>query len=410
MSETTLSETALSETTDALQSWLNNQFVWFHQHPELSHRETATTARLAGLLRDAGIEILETGLPTGLVAVVRGRSDLGGGSSQTRPTIALRADIDALPVDEDTDLTYRSVNPGVMHACGHDFHMTTVLGAALLLYENADSLPGDVKIIFQPAEEVPQGGASEVIDTGALQDVQAIFGAHTTSLLPVGSLAIGSGPICAAVDQFTIAIQGTQTHGAHPDRGVDGILIAAATVQNLQSVVSRNLSPTHDGVVSVGRFIADGAWNVIPERVTMEGTVRSFHAEDRPMMRLRVEQIVEGTAAMLGGRGQVAWSAGPPSVDNDPHWAELMRRTALEDGFTVVAPIATMGGEDFACYQQIIPGAFINVGTGVIEASNHSPRFRVDPGALAPTARYMAHVARAAIGELAPVQLKQHDS
>ncbi|NEG88484.1 M20 metallopeptidase family protein [Bifidobacterium aerophilum] len=384
---------------DALQPWLEERFVWFHRHPELSHRETGTTARLAELLDNAGIEILDTGLDTGLVAIVRGGAV--DSDAEPRPTVALRADIDALPVDEDTDLPYRSLTPGAMHACGHDFHMTTILGAALLLHGIADRLPGDVKIVFQPAEEVPQGGASEVVDTGALGDVQAIFGAHTTSLLPVGSLAIGAGPICAAVDQFTIDVRGTQTHGAHPDRGVDGILIAAATVQNLQSVVSRNLSPTHDGVVSVGRFVADGAWNVIPEQVTMEGTVRSFHAEDRPMMRRRVEQVAEGTAATFGGHASVTWSAGPPSVDNDPHWTELMRRTALEDGFTVVEPIATMGGEDFACYQQVIPGAFINVGTGVIEASNHSPRFRVDPAALAPTARYMAHVARAALAELA---------
>ena len=219
-----------------LEEKLMEAFCWFHQHPELSYEEYETTARIREFLEEAGIEILPANLETGLAAVIRGE--------QEGPIQALRCDIDALPITEETELSYRSEYPGKMHACGHDFHITAGLGAAILLHENRKSLKGEVRIIFQPAEESSLG-ALKILETDLMKGVERIWGIHSDPTNPVNTIGIREGYVAAAVDRFVITIKGTGCHGAHPDDGIDPIPAAAAMVQALQTIVSRNVNAFH---------------------------------------------------------------------------------------------------------------------------------------------------------------------
>ena len=237
-----------------IEAFIVEEFEWFHRHPELSYEEVETTKRIRVSLERAGIRILDLPLKTGLVAEV----------GQGEPLVALRTDIDALPIEEQTDLPYRSEHRGRMHACGHDFHISSVLGAALLLKQHEQELTGRVRIFFQPAEEAP-GGAKVLIEAGALKDVAAIFGLHASPLMEVGTVGISEGAVMAAVDRFVFRFHGTGTHAAHPESGVDPIVLAAAFIQSVQTVVARNLNPFSAGVVSVTHIAAGNTWNVIPE-------------------------------------------------------------------------------------------------------------------------------------------------
>ena len=364
----------------ALEQKLTGFFEELHMHPELSYEEYETTERIKCELVAAGIEILQTPLKTGVAAIVRG--------AKPGKTYGLRCDIDALPIAEETDIPYKSKIPGKMHACGHDFHTAAVLGAALLLQERKEELQGNVKILFQPAEESSHG-AETVLETGVLSDITAIFGLHTAAYLPVGTLGIRAGSVMAAVDRFELNITGTGCHGGHPDEGVDTILAAASVIQAFQSIVSRNLNPFHTGVVSVTRINGGNTWNVIPDKVELEGTVRSREKDDRIFIEKRMREIAEHTAAAYGAMAELLWYPGPPATVNEKSWSAFAQKVAEESGFEVVPQRNSTGGEDFAFYLEKIPGCFINVGTGV-GYPNHHPKFYADEAALTPAAEYLA--------------------
>lgn len=363
----------------ALEQKLTGFFEELHMHPELSYEEYETTERIKRELAAAGIEILQIPLKTGVTAIVR--------SAKPGKTYGLRCDIDALPIEEETDLPYKSKTPGKMHACGHDFHTAAVFGAALLLQERKEELQGTVKILFQPAEESSHG-AETVLETGVLSDVTAIFGLHTAAYLPVGTLGIRAGSVMAAVDRFELNITGTGCHGGHPDEGVDTILVAASVIQAFQSIVGRNLNPFHTGVVSVTRINGGNTWNVIPDKVELEGTVRSMEKDDRIFIERRMREIAEHTAAAYGANAELLWYPGPPATVNEKAWSAFAQKVAEESGFEVVPQRNSTGGEDFAFYLEKIPGCFINVGTGV-GYPNHHPKFYADEAALTPAAEYL---------------------
>lgn len=368
---------------------ITDEFYWFHRHPELSYEEVETTKRLREDLAAAGIEVLDLPLKTGLVAKV------GTGEA---PFIALRCDIDGLPIQEESGLAYASEHAGRMHACGHDFHISAVLGSAYLLKAKERELRGTVYLIFQPAEEAP-GGARKVMETGVLKDVQAIFGLHTSPLYDVGTLGIRSGAVTASVDKFTVTFHGKGTHAAHPERGIDPIVMAASFVTAAQSIVSRNIAPAHPGLVSITHIESGNTWNVIPESSWLEGTVRCLTAEDRKLIKKRIYELAEGQAASFGGHAELTWYAGPPATDNTPDWTDFAIEVAKEAGLNVVPAPVNLAGEDFAYYQEEIPGVFVLVGTGKSPA-NHNPKFHVDPAALGPAARYMARLAVEAFARL----------
>ena len=363
----------------ALEQKLTGFFEELHMHPELSYEEYETTERIKRELAAAGIEILQIPLKTGVAAIVRG--------AKPGKTYGLRCDIDALPIAEETDLPYKSKTPGKMHACGHDFHTAAVFGAALLLQERKEELQGTVKILFQPAEESSHG-AETVLETGVFSDVTAIFGLHTAAYLPVGTLGIRAGSVMAAVDRFELNITGTGCHGGHPDEGVDTILVAASVIQAFQSIVGRNLNPFHTGVVSVTRINGGNTWNVIPDKVELEGTVRSMEKDDRIFIEKRMREIAEHTAAAYGANAELLWYPGPPATVNEKAWSAFAQKVAEESGFEVVPQRNSTGGEDFAFYLEKIPGCFIDVGTGV-GYPNHHPKFYADEAALTPAAEYL---------------------
>ena len=363
----------------ALEQKLTGFFEELHMHPELSYEEYETTERIKRELAAAGIEILQIPLKTGVTAIVRG--------AKPGKTYGLRCDIDALPIAEETDLPYKSKTPGKMHACGHDFHTAAVFGAALLLQERKEELQGNVKFLFQPAEESSHG-AETVLETGVFSDVTAIFGLHTAAYLPVGTLGIRAGSVMAAVDRFELNITGTGCHGGHPDEGVDTILVAASVIQAFQSIVGRNLNPFHTGVVSVTRINGGNTWNEIPDKVELDGTVRSMEKDDRIFIERRMREIAEHTAAAYGANAELLWYPGPPATVNEKAWSAFAQIVAEERGFEVVPQRNSTGGEDFAFYLEKIPGCFINVGTGV-GYPNHHPKFYADEAALTPAAEYL---------------------
>lgn len=354
-----------------------------HRHPELSNEEYETTKYIASQLTQAGIKILDYGLATGVIAEI--------GSGRSGPVIALRADIDALPVQEETGAEYASLFPGKMHACGHDFHTAALLGAAYLLKQQEDRLPGTVRLLFQPAEEKAQG-AQRVIASGALQEVRAVIGLHNKPDLPVGTIGITGGPLMAAADGFAATVKGSGSHAAVPEAAIDPIVAAAHIVTALQSVVSRNVSPLHSAVVSVTQLHSGNSWNVIPEKAVLEGTIRTFDEAVRRDVLERFEQVASGVAAALGATAKVRWIEGPPPVINDEALAALGIEAAEALGYQAVKPVPSPAGEDFAFYQREVPGLFVFVGTSGSREWHH-PAFNLDEQALPVAARFLADIA-----------------
>ena len=279
-----------------------------HRHPELSHEEFETTARIRGWLEAAGIRIAERyPLRTGVVAEV--------GGLREGPVVALRADIDALPIREETGLPFASEIPGRMHACGHDFHTAAIIGAALLLKEREAELRGTVRLLFQPAEE-KASGARLVIASGALEKVCAVFGLHNKPDLPVGTFGIKEGPLMAAADGFRVEVEGRASHAAVPDAGIDPVVASAHIVTALQTIVSRNVSPLESAVISVTQLHGGTAWNIIPDRAMLEGTIRTFDRSVRARVLERFGQVAQGVASAFGARAAIRWIEGPPPVHN----------------------------------------------------------------------------------------------
>ena len=362
--------------------WLIEQFKWLHRHPELGLREYETTAFVKDALRKHGVELLDAELETGAIAVV-GRKD--------GPVVGLRCDMDALPIQEASGLDYASENAGVMHACGHDFHTACMLGAALLLKEREASLPGAVKVIFQPAEEI-DNGAKLVVATGMLDDVRAFYAVHSYPWFEPGTLGIKAGPVMGAADRFAIRLKGRGAHAAHPEKSVDVIPALAAVIGSAQSVVSRNVSPFDCAVVSVTRVQAGTTWNIIPGEAELEGTVRTLSPAVRDDVQRRLEQVVRLTAEAYGCAAEIEFERGTDPVVNDASACERAAALAREMGFAVDRQEDALEAEDFSDYLNIAPGAFIRVGTGGTCAAHH-PGFTADPAALLPAARYFAALA-----------------
>ncbi|MED0902267.1 hydrolase [Bacillus cereus] len=362
-----------------------------HEHPELSYEEFETTKTIKNWLDEKNITIINSSLETGVIAEISGNS--------SGPIIAIRADIDALPIQEETNLPYTSKIPGKMHACGHDFHTAAIIGAAYLLKEKESSLSGTVRFIFQPAEE-SSNGACKVIEAGHLHGVQAIFGMHNKPDLPVGTIGIKDGPLMAGVDRFEIEIHGVGTHAAVPDAGVDPIVASSQIVMALQTIVSRNISSSHNAVVSVTNIHSGNTWNVIPEKATLEGTVRTFQAETREKIPALMERIIKGVSDALGVKTEFRFYPGPPAVHNDKTLTNLSIQIAEQMNLNVISPTPSMAGEDFSFYQQEIPGSFVFMGTSGTHEWHH-PAFTVDEQALPISAEYFALLAEKAIHQLA---------
>ncbi|MGF7048855.1 amidohydrolase [Paenibacillus sp. DS2015] len=361
-----------------------------HLNPELSHEEFETTKSIRGWLEEAEIKIVDYSLATGIIAEV--------GGHQGGPIIAIRADIDALPIQEETGLSYASLIPGKMHACGHDFHTSAIVGTALLLKQKEHELKGTVRFIFQPAEEKAQG-ANLVIQSGALEGVQAIFGMHNKPDLPVGTIGIKSGALMAAADGFVVEVNGVGTHAAVPEAGVDPIVTASYIVTALQSIVSRNVSSLQSAVVSVTRIHSGTSWNVISDKAILDGTIRTFDEGVRSRVLERFKQVVDGVAAAYGTTASVKVVAGPPSVHNDSSLEQLTIDAAHSVGLEVIAVAPSPAGEDFAFYQKEIPGFFVFMGTSGPREWHH-PSFDIDERALPLSAQYFANLAERAIQQL----------
>ena len=282
-----------------------------------------------------------------------------------------------------------------MHACGHDFHAATILGSAIKLKEHESKLRGTVKVIFQPAEEAP-GGAAKVLETGVLDDVKAIFGIHTIPIYDVGVLAFREGATHAAVDKFTITFRGKGTHAAHPDLGVDTIVIAANFINAVQTVVSRNSNPFSSNLITIGHIEGGNTWNVVPESVFLEGTIRTMSKQDRELTKRRLVELASGIAASFGGSAQVEWLIGLPAMNNDKELTDFASELARSDGFKVERSPMSLGGEDFALYEEKIRGAFVQIGSG-ISLPNHNPKFYANPKAIIPASAFVAHLAQEAL-------------
>ncbi|SFJ76951.1 M20 peptidase aminoacylase family protein [Thermoflavimicrobium dichotomicum] len=361
-----------------------------HQNPELSNEEFETTRFIRGWLEEAGIEIIyDIPLKTGVIAEVKGKEE--------GPTIALRADIDALPIHEETGLAFASRIPGKMHACGHDFHTASILGAAYLLKHKEKELKGAVRLVFQPAEE-KGAGAKRILESGALEGVQAIFGMHNKPDLAVGTVGIKSGVLMAGVDGFQIEVEGLGTHAAVPDAGIDPIVTASHIVTALQTIVSRNISSLNNAVISVTRIQSGSTWNVIPDKAILEGTVRTFQEDVRFQIPGHISRIVEGVADAYGAKATLHWYPGPPSVQNDEVLTELTIKTAVQLGLNVVTPVPSPAGEDFAYYQREIPGSFVFMGVSGPHEWHH-PAFDVDERALTVSAQFFATLAKNALDQ-----------
>ncbi|MCB5066426.1 amidohydrolase [Streptococcus mutans] len=323
---------------------------YLHQHPEISENEFETTAFIKKHLKDLGIEPLAYPLKTGVIA------EIGSG----QPIIALRADIDALPIIEKTGLAYASKN-GAMHACGHDFHQTSLLGAAQILKEREAEIKGTIRLIFQPAEENFQG-AYQVIEAGGIEGVSAIIGYHNNPHLKPGQIGLRSGAIMAGVEQFEVTVAGISAHAARPDLGVDTVLAITTMIHNLQQIVARTVSPFDSAVLSVTHIDVGTTWNVLPAKGFFEGTIRTFDPKIRLAVINKFTKIVETTAEQFSAQVSIQWGNSPKVTYNDATLTPLI----FENSKTFAQVIETLpstGGEDFAAYQEKIPGVFAFVGS-----------------------------------------------
>jgi amidohydrolase len=338
-----------------------------HAHPERSFHETETSAYLERVLRDHGIDVLANPMETGVVAQITG--------AHAGPTVALRADIDGLPIHEDSGLDFASANPGVMHGCGHDLHMASLLGAVFWLSAHRDLIGGTVRIIFQPAEELGLG-ARAVIDAGLVDGVEAIIGTHNNPNYAPGTLAAGTAPMMAGCVRFGITLHAQGTHAGYPHKGTGPLEAMASMIMSLQTIVSRNVTPFHPLVVSVTEVHGGDVWNVVPTEAGFQGTVRYFHREDGDLAAERFRTIVEQTAAAYGIAASVDWDDFQDPLVSDPALIEPV--CAHIPQYASLAPIMpSMAGEDFAEYAKVTRPVFAFVGSNGTPgcADWHSPRF-----------------------------------
>ena len=354
-----------------------------HMYPELGYEEKRTSALVAKTMKSMGLEVRTGVAKTGVVAVLKG--------GRSGKTVALRGDMDALPITEQTTAPYRSRIDGVMHACGHDANTTTVMGVAMLLAPRRDEIKGNVKFIFQPSEEAPPGGAAAMIKAGALAKpkVDAIIGVHVDPSVPVGKMGLRDGPMMAAADDFSFAVLGEASHGAKPHLGIDAIALSAQVIQALQTIPSRRINPVHPVVVTVGTIQGGYRRNVIADRVYCEGTARTLDSRDRKRVEKMIGETIASVTKAGGGRHEYSYERGYPILQCDPWMTDVVRRATVEllgKRAAVEIDEPSMGGEDFAYFVNQVPGMMLRLGTGNkkrgIVHPWHHPKFDVDEDGL----------------------------
>jgi amidohydrolase len=365
-----------------------------HAHPELSYQEYNTAKFIAKQLLSFGIQVHEGIAGTGVVAIIEGKNP-------TKKIIALRADIDALPIQEINSKEYKSTNKGVMHACGHDVHTASLLGTAKILNEIKNQFEGSVKLIFQPGEEKNPGGASIMIKEGVLENPapSAILGQHVFPLLPVGKIGFREGKYMASSDEIYLRVVGKGGHGATPELTIDPVVIASHIIIALQQIISRNASPKHPTVLTFGKITADGATNIIPDEVNIAGTFRALDERWREEGLRKIKKMAESIAEGMGGECEVDIHHGYPCLENDPMLTRSIKQAAEEyvGEENVVDIDLTLGSEDFAYYSQVIPASFYRLGTRNeskgITSYVHTPTFDIDEDALTLAPGLMAWMA-----------------
>jgi len=352
----------------------------FHKYPELSFQEKRTSKIVAEKLESWGIEVKRNIGKTGVVGFLKGKNK--------GPTIALRADMDALPIQETSDIAYKSVNDGVMHACGHDAHISILLGTAKVLSEMKKNIHGEVRFIFQPAEE-GFGGAKYMIEDGAIDGVDEIYGLHVWNYQQSGTIGLKPGPVMAAADKFTVKIRGKGGHGAAPQGTIDAIIIASNLIQNLQTIVSRNTNPLDSTVLTIGKINGGYNFNIIADEVILKGTTRAYTEENRSLIKSRMEEIIEGTEKMFGGKIDLNYEVGYPPVINNEIITKNVKDAAIDivGDKNVSSPYLSMGGEDFSYFSNKIPGCFFFLGSAPknrkpLTTPHHCSHFDIDEGSM----------------------------
>lgn len=379
---------ALLSSLDALNEEIISIRRHLHQHPELSFEEVETPKYIAEFHEALGHKV-RTGVGgNGVVAYLKGDDD--------GPTVALRADFDALPIEEETELDFKSVNEGVMHACGHDGHTATLLGVAKALNKHKDELHGTVVFIHQHAEELPPGGAKPMIEDGALEGVDVIFGTHLQAQLPLNEIAYRTDALQASSDSFEVKILGKGGHGAMPQDTKDSILIASQLVNNFQQIVSRRVNPLQSAVLSVCSFEAIGPYNIIANTAKIKGTVRTLNEDTRRLMEEEMERVIQGTCQLTGADYEFNYERGYPVLINHKEETEFVAKVAetLPDVAAVKEIEPIMGGEDYSYYLQEVKGTYIFTGAqpdGTDDPfPHHHPKFDINEKALLTAAKVLA--------------------
>ncbi len=356
-----------------------------HQYPELGYKEKRTCKKVADRLEELGFEVRRDVAKTGVIGLWRGEVPEG----EKATTIAFRADLDALPLEELSDHDYMSRNPGVMHACGHDGHTAILLAFARWLSERKEKLPGHVKLLFQPAEE-GLGGAEPMIRQGALRDpdVNCIFGLHLWNPLPVGTIGVRPGPMMASADEFTVTVKGRGGHGAIPQQAVDAVVVASHIVTLLQTIVSRSIDPLKPAVITVGKLQAGSAHNIIAETATLVGTARAFDTDVRSAIPELIQRTANGVARAMGAEIDFDWRPQYPPTINDGRVTSFAKRISKElvGPENVLRPDPSMGAEDMSFYLNAVPGCFIFLGSSNkekgLDKPHHNPYFNFDEDAM----------------------------
>jgi len=361
---------------DEVVSWRR----YMHQYPELSFKETKTAQYIKEKLLSFGLEVKTNRGGHGLIGILQG--------DQPGKTIALRADFDALPIHDEKEVPYKSQNPGVMHACGHDGHTAALLGTAQVLSPFRQQLKGKVIFIFQPAEETPPGGAKFMVEDGVLDGVDYVFGAHLDSQTPLGKITVGDGYQMAAVDKFAIHVQGKGGHGARPHQSIDSIVVGSEIVSSLQKIVSRGINPLQSAVVTIGIFQSGSAFNVIADKATLEGTVRTYDDDVRKLIEKQIRNIVNGITSAYGATYSIDYLNGYPALYNHPEETKIVR-TLFAEQFSeenVLEMQPSMGAEDFSYFLLEKPGTYFRVGSQNENPEtaypHHHPKFDIDERAL----------------------------
>ncbi|MBB4824337.1 amidohydrolase [Sporosarcina luteola] len=362
----------------ALIDWTIEQRRHFHMHPELSGQEFETASYVKAKLAEFGIPLVDGYSAPNVIAYLKG--------TEGKKTIALRADMDALPLEEEGEKPYISKVPGVMHGCGHDGHTATLLAVAKWLSEHSQLVRHNILFIFQSSEEISPSGAKQLVEEGILNGVDVIYGIHYMSSMPLGKIGFAAGPAMASCDDFDIIIEGKGGHGGSPHETIDPIYISTHLIQAFQSIVSRNLHPLHAGVISIGGLQAGNSYNVIPDKVQIKGTIRALTFEGAALMHKQTEQLTRSICESFGATGHYQFIEGTPPLYNHPEACEvakdIIQRTFGEDVFTDFEPV--LGAEDFSYYLKNKVGVFINVGMQSEKSQypHHHPKFDIDEAAI----------------------------